>query len=226
MNPSPGIDPSRRPSPRYAHLFSSCTCQEAQNLASEDPLAPEFLEAVQEAVIAGVQASLGYVARDGSSSNRNVHPLGVAAQGAIWYLVADTIDGLRTFRLDRMRTFEPIGRPVIRPPGFVLSEAWDLITESVNEKRLPMTARCLVNPDRIHLLRLRLGTRLRIGGPAIQIAGADWKSVRVEVEVRGFNEYVLAGDLAGFGSILEVLESPELRARLAEIARELHNFYQ
>lgn len=64
-----------------------------------------------------------------------------------------------------------------------------------------------MSSDRIHLLRLRLGARLRIGGPAIQIAGADCgKGVRIEVEVRGFNEYMLAGDLAWFGSILEVLE--------------------
>jgi predicted DNA-binding transcriptional regulator YafY len=189
--------------------------------------APELLEVVQNAVIMGMQATLDYVARDGSSSTRNVHPLGVAAQGSIWYLVANTENGMRTFRIDRMRAFDLTKEPVLRPEGFVLQEAWKLITDQVNEKRLPMTARCLVAPNRIPILRARLGTRLRIGGPVpsatLNTQAADG---RIEIEVRGFNEIVLAGDLAGFGNLLEVLEPIVLRGRLAQVAQELLGLYE
>jgi predicted DNA-binding transcriptional regulator YafY len=196
--------------------------------------APEFLEEVQKAVITGMQATLAYVARNGSSSTRTVHPLGVAAQGLIWYLVADTENGMRTFRIDRMRAFDLTKEPVVRPEGFVLQEAWKLITDQVNEKRLPMTARCLVAPNRIPILRARLGTRLRIGGPiasatltsATATVKTDAADGRIEIEVRGYNEIVLAGDLAGFGSLLEVLEPPALRERLAQVAQELLALYQ
>jgi predicted DNA-binding transcriptional regulator YafY len=193
---------------------------------------PEFLEVVQNAVITGMQAKLAYVARDGSSSTRNVHPLGVAAQGSIWYLVADTENGMRTFRVDRMRAFNLTKEPVVRPEGFVLSEAWTLITDQVNEKRLPMTARCLVDPNRIPMLRARLGTRLRIGGPvgSATLASVTVKTKaadgRIEIEVRGFNEIVLAGDLAGFGNLLEILEPPALRERLRLVAEELLGLYR
>jgi predicted DNA-binding transcriptional regulator YafY len=203
-----------------------------RNAIQQNRAVPEFLEVVQKAVITGMQATLAYVARDGSSSTRNVHPLGVAAQGSIWYLVADTENGMRTFRIDRMRAFDLAKEPVVRPEGFVLQEAWKLVTDQVNEKRLPMTARCLVAPNRIPILRARLGTRLRIGGPvgsstltpaAVSSEAGDQ---RIEIEVRGFNEIALAGDLAGFGILLEVLEPPVLRERLAQVAQELLGMYQ
>jgi predicted DNA-binding transcriptional regulator YafY len=203
-----------------------------RNATQQNRAAPELLDDVQNAVITGMQATLAYVARDGSSSTRNVHPLGVAAQGPVWYLVADTEHGLRTFRIDRMRTFDLTKKPVVRPEGFVLSEAWTLITDQVNEKRLPMTARCLVAPNRIPMLRARLGTRLRIGGPVGSAKAASAAAVqteadgRIQIEVRGFNEIVLAGDLAGFGNLLEVVEPPALRERLALVAEELLGLYR
>src|SRR3954470_14338170 len=90
---------------------------------------PVHLDAVQQAVVNGEQIVLGYVARDGAATTRLVHPLGLAAKGAVWYLVGDTDAGLRTFRVDRMTSVEPNGRPVTRPDGFDLQHAWKLITE-------------------------------------------------------------------------------------------------
>jgi predicted DNA-binding transcriptional regulator YafY len=205
------------------------------NGAETSGIVPALLEEVQKAVVTGMQATLAYVARDGSSSTRKVHPLGIAAKGAVWYLVADTDNGMRTFRIDRMRTFALTKELVIRPEGFVLSEAWSLITDAVNEKRLPMTARCVVDVSKIGILRSRLGTRLRVGGPANdgqmshgakgQIHNVAKARARIEVEVRGYNEVMLAADLAGFGALLEVLGPPELRARLGVIAQDLHALY-
>src|SRR4029077_8669939 len=51
---------------------------------------PQFLDPLQLAVIEGEQVELGYVARDRASTTRVVHPLGLAAKGSVWYLVADT----------------------------------------------------------------------------------------------------------------------------------------
>ena len=48
---------------------------------------------------------------------------------------------------------------------------------------------------------------------------------RVEVEVRGHHVPALAGELAGLGRRVEVLEPPEVRDRLAEIAAELVDLY-
>jgi len=48
---------------------------------------------------------------------------------------------------------------------------------------------------------------------------------RVEVDVRGHSVRSLAGELGGFGSMLEVVEPEGLREALAEVGRELVALY-
>jgi predicted DNA-binding transcriptional regulator YafY len=179
--------------------------------------APTHLDAVQDAVIAGHQLDLTYVARDGSRSTRVVHPLGVAAKGSAWYLVAGTDKGLRTFRVDRIEAVTPTGAPVERPDGFDLSAAWRLITDEVDELRAPVRATALVEPELLGICRYLFGRRLRVGP-----ARGDG---RVEVEVRGQHLRSLAAELAGLGGGVEVREPPELRAALADIGRQLVGRY-
>ncbi|MGH9080562.1 MAG: helix-turn-helix transcriptional regulator, partial [Acidimicrobiales bacterium] len=50
--------------------------------SGQDRPTPPHFEAVQQAVIESEQLTLGYVARDGSSTSRSVHPLGLAAKGS------------------------------------------------------------------------------------------------------------------------------------------------
>lgn len=178
---------------------------------------PPHLDALQRAVVDGEQVRLGYVARDGAGSSRVVHPLGVAAKGASWYLVAGTAAGLRTFRIDRVATVEPLGEPVVRPDGFDLAEAWRLVVDRVDRLRAPLVAHAVVDPDLLGALRIVLGTRLAIGA-----AGADG---RVQVELRGHRPRSLAAEIAGFGAHIEVLEPPELRAALAAVGHELVAVY-
>lgn len=174
---------------------------------------PKFLDDVQRAVIEGSQVTLGYVARDRTATSRVVHPLGLAAKGPAWYLVADTEKGLRTFRIDRITAVEPTGHRVVRPEGFELAEAWKLITDQLDQVRLPMRAVVLTEPRVVSWCRATFGNRLRIGP-----ARPDG---RVEVELRGHNAWSLAAELAGFGSHVEVVGPPELRARLGELGAEL-----
>jgi predicted DNA-binding transcriptional regulator YafY len=178
---------------------------------------PPHLDAVQQAVVAGEQIALGYVARDRTASNRVVHPLGLASKGSSWYLVAATDGGLRTFRVDRITTVAPTGEPVVRPEGFDLADAWRLIADEVDQRRAPVTARATVAMTSVAVLRMAFGTRLRIGPPA----GDD----RVEIEVRGHTVGSLAGEIAGFGAAVEVLEPPDVRQRLAQLATELRSLY-
>ena len=125
--------------------------------------------------------------------------------------------GLRTFRVDRITSVEATGEPVVRPEGFELTEAWKLITEAVEEKRLPVRARAFAAPDMVHVLRWVLGRRMRIGP-----AAADG---RIEVELRSYSVRALAGELAGFGAGLEIVDPPEVRELLADIGRELAATY-
>lgn len=173
---------------------------------------PEHLDAVQQAVVDGVQAVVGYQARDRTASTRVVHPLGLAAKGPVWYLVAQTERGLRTFRVDRITAFQPTDRPVERPEGFDLDETWRLVSEEVDRKRAPLTATALADPRIVGPLRWVFGTRLRIGPSS---------EGRVQVELRGVTAFRLATEISGFGAMVEVLDPPEVRAELGRIGAEL-----
>ena len=180
--------------------------------------APPHLDTVQAAVIDGIVLRLGYVARDHTPSSRLVHPLGLAAKGAVWYLVAGTDAGLRTFRVDRITDVETTGEPVVRPPDFDLEATWRLITDEVEQRRTPVRARALAHGTVVPWCRSVLGTRMQIG-PAREDG-------RVEVELRGHSARSLAAEIAGFGSMLEVLEPDDVRAQLATLARELAAVYE
>ncbi|MGZ4739003.1 MAG: helix-turn-helix transcriptional regulator [Ilumatobacteraceae bacterium] len=179
--------------------------------------APEHLDAVQGAVIAGRQIVLGYVAREGPASTRIVHPLGLATKSGSWYLVADTDAGRRTFRVDRIQSVEVTDEPVVRPAGFELADAWKMITTEIELVRTPIVVRALAAPQAMPWVRYTFGTRLRIGR-AIDDG-------RVEVEIRSHNEHSIANELAGFGSSVEVLEPSGVRRRLAAVAEELAGLY-
>ena len=178
---------------------------------------PVHLDAVQSAVIAGRQIVLGYIAREGLPSSRTVHPLGLATKGGSWYLVADTEAGRRTFRVDRIQSVETTDQQVVRPPGFELADAWRMITTEIEHVRTPIVVRALVDQQAMSRARYVLGTRLQIG-----MAVDDG---RVEVQIRGQSDYSIASELAGFGGLVEVLDSPGVRDRLAAIAEELGALY-
>lgn len=181
------------------------------------PRRPDLLDDAQRAVVEGLQVRLGYTDRAREHSERIVEPLGLAAKGAAWYLVADTEAGLRTFRVDRMVSIEPTGRAVTRPVGFELPSAWAMISDEVERLRTPIGARVLIEPSAMGLCHYLFGTRLRIGAPV-----ADG---RVEAEIRGSSERVLAGEIAGLGAMLDVLAPEGLRTLLAEIGAELVGRY-
>lgn len=178
---------------------------------------PPHLDAVQRAVVDGQQVSLGYVARDRAVTSRVVHPLGLAAKGSVWYLVAGSDAGLRTFRVDRITAVEPTGEPVVRPEGFDLADAWRMIADNIDQRRAPITARATVASRAVPLCRSIMGSRVRIGpsGP----------EGRLEVELRGRTFRSLAGEVAGHGAWVEVIDPPELREQLALIAAELTTLY-
>src|SRR4051794_1621424 len=82
------------------------------------PPPPPHLEALQQAVVQGVQVVLGYRDREGNVSERTAHPLGLVSKGSTWYLIADTAAGMRTFRVWRVQSVELTDEPAVRPPDF------------------------------------------------------------------------------------------------------------
>jgi len=178
---------------------------------------PRFLDVLQDAVVDGYQVVLDYRAGNGAHSSRTIQPLGLAMKGAVWYLVAMTESGQRTFRVERVTSVVVTEDPVVRPENFDLAEVWRSITAEVDELRAPVRAEVLVDPEALSVVRYVFGRRLRIGPK-----GPD---ARVQAEVRSASVQALAGEIAGFGASLEVVAPTEVREQLARIARELGALY-
>lgn len=178
---------------------------------------PPYLEVLQHAVVEGVQVRLGYAARDGVESVRMIHPLGLVSKASVWYLIADTDAGLRTFRVGRVRSVELTDRPVVRPDGFDLAEAWQSIVTTIDQRRAAFRAVAVADPEVIGWLRGDFGTGLEVGERR--------PDGRLEVEVGGFSAEHLASYLVRYGRAVEVLEPDEVRRRLAELGAELVDLY-
>lgn len=178
---------------------------------------PPLLDAAQRCVVEGRQVSLDYVARDRTATTRVIDPLGLASKGAHWYLVASTANGLRTFRVDRIESMSDTGERVVRPAGFDLADAWQLITDSVEEQRTPVAVVATIDPSQLHIARWIFGGRLRIGPPTTD--------GRISIEIRGHHVPAVAGEIAGLGAAINVTSPPEVRDALAEIGRDLVNLY-
>jgi predicted DNA-binding transcriptional regulator YafY len=178
---------------------------------------PKHLEVLQRAVVDGVQVRVRYAGRDRPESDRLVHPLGLVEKASVWYLVAGTDVGQRTFRLSRMRSVTVTGDPVERPEGFDLAEAWRSIVDSIDERRAGFRATVRADADAARWLRGMFGMRATVGEEA--------PDGRTTVELRSWSAEALGAELASFGARVEVIEPPQVRAELAKLGAELIELY-
>jgi predicted DNA-binding transcriptional regulator YafY len=179
--------------------------------------APAHLDALQQAVIDGMQVRLGYTRGDGAASERVVHPLGLVVKNQVWYLIAQTAAGQRTFRVSRVRSVEPTGDAAERPEGFDLAAAWRAIVTSLDDQRAPAMVHVRTDAATVDILRYIFGRRLVEGS-----AGADG---RVDAEIRGASHDILARQLAGLAGRFEVVAPDTVRRALADIGRALVQSY-
>ncbi|MFC4224341.1 helix-turn-helix transcriptional regulator [Lysinibacter cavernae] len=178
---------------------------------------PHFLDQLQDAVIRGVQTQIGYVDSAGNETERIIHPLGIVAKGPVWYLVAHTDAGRRTFRIDRVSAVVPSDDPVHRPKDFDLAESWREIADEVDRRRTPVEVHALCTPEGINFLRVAVGSNLEIGA-----AGHDG---RIAVVIRAQSEYGIAGHLSGLVEWLEITGPRGVVDHLAGIGAALSERY-
>lgn len=181
------------------------------------PAAPEHLGPLQQAVIRRERLGLEYAGRNGTRGHRTVDPLGLVCKRGVWYLVAGTEMGRRTFRVDRVLSLQATGEEAARPSGFDLESTWRESLSQLDEVRLPLVATVRVPTSLVRTLRAVLGTPVEVTGER-----ADG---RAEVVVRSYGPQMLASQLAGFGGSVEVLGPDSVRAEICRIAGELAGLY-
>jgi len=97
----------------------------ASALASGEPLTADLgAEGESLATLFGAVSERRTIAFRYKGSRRKLSPLGLAHRRGHWYLVGDTTDGMRVFRVDRMADVAEGASPGAfeRPPGFRLRD--------------------------------------------------------------------------------------------------------
>ncbi|MEV6345453.1 WYL domain-containing protein [Actinoplanes sp. NPDC051851] len=172
------------------------------------PDPPETVRRLQEAVIGAQQVTFAYQGRP-----RDADPWGLIDKDGVWYLLAGTDQGRRTFRLDRLTDLTPNGKTFTRPSDFLLGTAWAEVVEALEERRSRTWAELLIPERFLWVLREHFGRHCR--------PGQTLDDGRVRVRVGAPTARDIARTLAGWGSTVEVLSPPEVRAELSRIGAEL-----
>src|SRR5688572_17076049 len=101
---------------------------------------PELVDLLQTAVVRRRKVSLDYANRARERTTRLVDPWGLVDKDDIWYLLAGTDGGQRTFRVDRILDASVTDLLAERPAGFELSEEWQRIVDEVEQQRSLVSA--------------------------------------------------------------------------------------
>lgn len=174
---------------------------------------PALLDALQDAVVRRHQIELDYRDRTQRPSRRLVDPWGLIDKNDVWYLVAGTRDGQRTFRVDRMIGLTATELAGSRPADLDLDAVWAQIVGEVEQRRSGMTATVLIDPALVPVLRAHFGRHCE------PLGMTDDGSMRVRVA--GPFARSIAEQLAGWGAAVEVVEPSEVRTELARLGAEL-----
>jgi predicted DNA-binding transcriptional regulator YafY len=188
--------------------------------ADTDP--PPLLAELAQAVWQDRTVTVHYRRRD--EVVRTVEPYGLVLKNGSWYLVGKVGADLRVYRVDRVTAVEPAGAEFERDPAFELPAFWAARAAEFVRGMLRDTITLRLSPAGWRHLRY-------VAEPvavqeAIAAAGDPdpdgWVRTRLPVESLDVAyTYVLR-----LGPEAEVLDPPELRARLAAAADRMRDLYR
>ena len=181
------------------------------------------LATLSEAVWEGRRLHIGYERGD-RVVERDVDPLGLVLKAGVWYVIGATEGQIRTYRVSRV-AFATVGAERFeRPADFDLA-AWWAESSAAYERdapRIDVTIR--IRPDRLERLAVAVGDRAVEAAerPADTDADPDgWLRMRLRLDWPP----EVPGQLLAVGSDLEVLEPPEIRARMLQLAQRVVDRY-
>jgi predicted DNA-binding transcriptional regulator YafY len=200
-----------------AEAAASATMTDRTKWSGVDRPRPELVDLLQTAVVRRRKVRLTYTNSAREGSVRLVDPWGLVDKDEIWYLIAGTERGQRTFRLDRVVAAEPTDEPAERPDDFALDAAWQQIVGEVEKKRSQTWATLLIETRFVPILRDHFGRHCHLE--------AELDEGRSRVRVAAPTPRDIARNLAGWGSMVEVLEPATVQGELARIGTELTGRY-
>lgn len=184
----------------------------------EQTPAPPFLDQLTDAVLSSSQIEIDYVNASGDRGLREVDPLGLVTKRGVWYLVANTPRGVRTYRVERVAGLRLLDGKVERPADFDLDEEWSRIVTEVEARRMGLQVRARVDPAAMRAIRWQFRSQYEELGTL-----ADG---RIEVRIEEYNERSFAAQIAGYGKRVELIDPPPgVVAEMERLIDELSELY-
>lgn len=178
----------------------------------------ELVDLLQDAVVRRCKVSLEYQDRGGQRTQRLVDPWGLVDKDDVWYLVAGTGKGQRTFRVDRIAEVTPTDLAAERPAGFDLSREWEQVVHEVEQRRSLISATVLIAVRFLPVLSTQFGRH------CVPLGTLD--DGRVRVRISAHMALSIAETIAGWGAAVEVLEPDSVKSELARLGSELVARYE
>ena len=157
---------------------------------------------------------LRYEDRHRTATTRECDPLGLVSKAGVWYLVARTNDGFRTFRVERIADISELSERFERPENFDLNTHWrETMQRYSDEQRpgYPVVVRCSrdVLDDMTSYWPWEI---VEDGDPAM-------------LRIRFTSVEVALHNLFAWGPRVFLIEPDELRSRVRERAQEMLAHY-
>ncbi|MGZ3516320.1 MAG: helix-turn-helix transcriptional regulator [Vulcanimicrobiaceae bacterium] len=175
----------------------------------------EKLALLHRAVWDDRRVRLEYEDRQRALSTRAVDPFGLVSKAGVWYLVARTQEGYRSFRIDRIRDVVELQERFERPADFDLDEHWRATTMQMVEKQpRGLTVTLRASPD------------------AIDDVCSYWPYERVDsddaltVRMSFSSEEAALRNCVMWGAGVEILDSPALCEAVIAHARKILARYE
>jgi predicted DNA-binding transcriptional regulator YafY len=152
---------------------------------------------------------------------RTLEPHGLVLKAGTWYVVARTAENpdQRTYRVSNVLALTPTDERFTRARDFALAERWAAHLAELDERRITAAATVRVSAA----LRERLPDNPSHPlAAAVRAAGDDTAEV-ITLPIESIGR--AAADLIVFGAEVEVLDPPELRTALGELAAEVSALY-
>jgi predicted DNA-binding transcriptional regulator YafY len=174
------------------------------------------LPVVQEAVAGDRRLRFVYTPPGSEPAQRIVDPLGLVCKMTVWYLVAQTPRGLRTYRVSRIRDAEVLADRFLRPAAFDLAEYWRTSAAAVKQQRHTYAVTLAATPEAAASVEQWIPvTRNPPGVPRPPRLPTDWIVIGTQFESLGQAKFVCLG----LGASARVVAPAELHSL---IDAELH----
>jgi predicted DNA-binding transcriptional regulator YafY len=173
----------------------------------------EKLALLRRAVWDDRRIELSYEDRMRAQSTRAVDPYGLVSKAGVWYLVAKTSEGFRSFRADRIRELRELDERYERDVAFDLDAHWRETTSKLYETQGRYSVTVRVTADSLSMVTSYWATEA--------VSPEDPHQLRIMFS----SEDSAINALVSWGDSIELIEPDTLRERICEHARMLLNRY-